>query len=277
MSRQVLVVGEPSESEFQTVTSWLASRAQVTCVKSATEACETFADGRTPELIVFVQSRPGQSPTASVERLHRMWPLARLVLLLGSWCEGETRNGRPGPGVWRIFWYDFTRRLGPVFDGADSLLISWNMPRLASEGERLLGDLSANLKPGNGLVSIATYFKETYEFLASACHAIGYVTDWYRSDDVPKPSQAIAGIWDARRGDNNEWSQIERFARSIAPASVLVTQSFPRIEDWQQAAHCGVNLIAKPFQLPDLWRALGNCSEVAGPGPNCPPLVNCST
>ena len=51
-----------------------------------------------PELIVMAQSRPGVFSAQWIERLRRSAPLAGVVALLGTWCEGETRSGRPAPG-----------------------------------------------------------------------------------------------------------------------------------------------------------------------------------
>src|SRR5262245_46214259 len=56
-----------------------------------------------PDLILLVASRPGRFSAAEVEALHRRAPLARLVALLGTWCEGEVRSGHPWPGVNRIY------------------------------------------------------------------------------------------------------------------------------------------------------------------------------
>jgi hypothetical protein len=60
-----------------------------------------------PELIVMAQSRPGTVQSEDVERLRRRAPLAGVVSLAGSWCEGETRTGRPLPSAVRLYWYEF--------------------------------------------------------------------------------------------------------------------------------------------------------------------------
>ena len=49
----------------------------------------------------------GNGSHCDVEQLRRRVPLAGMVSLLGSWCEGETRTGRPVKGVLRTYWYDF--------------------------------------------------------------------------------------------------------------------------------------------------------------------------
>jgi hypothetical protein len=60
-----------------------------------------------PELIVVAQSRPGAVGPGVFERLRRSAPMAGIVSLVGSWCEGEMRTGRPAVGVPRLYWYEF--------------------------------------------------------------------------------------------------------------------------------------------------------------------------
>src|SRR5215212_7655830 len=63
--------------------------------------------GTQPELIVVAQSRPDVTGSEELKQLRGASPLAGIVALLGSWCEGETRTGRPWPGVQRLYWYEF--------------------------------------------------------------------------------------------------------------------------------------------------------------------------
>ncbi|MFM7073296.1 MAG: hypothetical protein ACKO38_16030, partial [Planctomycetota bacterium] len=60
---------------------------------------ECSESARHPELIVGFQNRPGQWREEELHVLAGRWPLAVMVSLLGSWCEGEPRTGRPLPGV----------------------------------------------------------------------------------------------------------------------------------------------------------------------------------
>ncbi len=60
-----------------------------------------------PELIVVAQSRPDAIRSDQLGSIHRSSPLAGVVALLGSWCEGEMRTGRPWAGAQRLYWYDF--------------------------------------------------------------------------------------------------------------------------------------------------------------------------
>lgn len=265
MDRQVLLIGDTSRDEFGGVVSWLAVRSRLQCMPSLQGALAVAGSIRAPELIVLAQSWPGQISTVAVEEAHRVWPLARLVTLLGSWCEGETRSGRPCPGVWRIFWYDFVRRLEHWLQNVGPRGgVCWNLPRLSGESERLWCELNERPNPQRGRVAIVAHSIPAYEALSEACTAVGHTTCWRPVGDQRIVDRASAGIWDVCRGLELEWPQIEEFARLVAPATVVITVGFPRQHDVQRATRLGATVLAKPFQLPDLWRALGGTVSTGG-------------
>ena len=57
------------------------------------------------ELIILARSRPGMIGRQRVDQLRRTAPLAGIVALLGSWCEGQARASRPRHDVQRLYWY----------------------------------------------------------------------------------------------------------------------------------------------------------------------------
>src|SRR5262245_23662353 len=84
-----------------------------------------------PHAILFFQSRPGQISCREVECQHARAPLARLVALVGPWCEGEQRSGRPWPGVVRVPWRTWALAL-PRALGLDAAAQSLRLPRTAT-------------------------------------------------------------------------------------------------------------------------------------------------
>src|SRR4051794_23788022 len=92
----VRVVGEVDHPDFREAIDLLRSESLL--IRGA----ET-----PPELIVVAQSRPDAICSDRLNVLRRAAPLSGIVALLGSWCEGETRTGRPWPGVHRLYWYEF--------------------------------------------------------------------------------------------------------------------------------------------------------------------------
>ncbi len=103
MSLATLIVGSYEQSEFAAALTGLAQRRRLTFTPTVAAAVETLVAGVTsPRLIVLLQSWPGQWPAADVAALRRAAPLARVAAILGSWCEGETRTGRPLAGAVRL-------------------------------------------------------------------------------------------------------------------------------------------------------------------------------
>src|SRR5262245_6670790 len=99
----VQLVGEIDHPDFDEAIGLL--RAQSRLATNGITVGKLFAVN--PELIVVAQSRPGMIAARQMDALRRPAPLAGVVALLGSWCEGETRTGRPWPGVERLYWYEF--------------------------------------------------------------------------------------------------------------------------------------------------------------------------
>jgi hypothetical protein len=304
-SRRVLLIGDTGRHEFRGVQPWLACHSRLVVWGSPECAVVDGAAIDCPDVIVLAQSWPGQWSEEVVESLHRTWPLARLVALVGGWCEGEGRSGRPLRGVWRIHWSDWERRLlrflgsagGAAADG-----LSWNLPRLATDQDRLEYDLriprvavgSDAARPGagggagrmavqvrgshggewvewpgrwahaRGLVVICARSRLAFESLSEACECVGYCTSWQRPGEGLGARGARVAIWDAREGGEREWGQIAAFAGQIAPASTIVAIGFPRPPDLCAAARLGGRVLAKPFQLPDLWDELQVASGAAG-------------
>ncbi len=105
-----LLVGDAQRTEFREAVDALRSSCSMTAAVDVTAAESMLAQGLVPDLIVIAQAFPGQVTTEQVERLRRAAPLARVLGLLGSWCEGEARTGRPWPGVIRVYWHQWTPR-----------------------------------------------------------------------------------------------------------------------------------------------------------------------
>ncbi len=62
--------------------------------------------------IIVAQDRPGQYSFNMFERLHNAAPLTPIIILAGSWCEGEARTGKVWPGATRVYAHQFVARMG---------------------------------------------------------------------------------------------------------------------------------------------------------------------
>ena len=107
----ILLLGDTDRAEFQDAWPRLGSWGAVWAFTEIAAATAALAAGKiVPDVIVVVQAFPGQFSHAMVDRLRRAAPLARLIGLLGSWCEGETRTGSPWPGAVRTYWHQWAIR-----------------------------------------------------------------------------------------------------------------------------------------------------------------------
>src|SRR5258705_5401329 len=130
-----------------------------------------------PELIVVAQSRPDAICTNELNQLRRASPLAGIVALLGSWCEGETRTGRPVPGVGRLYWYEFPawwRRQLQL--RAANRCPDWARPPIQSPRQH------APILPRSrsGLIVLRTHQRDSADALADALNQAGHSTAWQR-------------------------------------------------------------------------------------------------
>jgi hypothetical protein len=283
MLNRILLIGDARRAEFAWPISWLGQRALLTCVESPGSAMKSHIS-LAPEVVLFVQSWPGQWHDDDVRVVHERWPLARLMALVGDWCASEGRTGRICQGVWRVNWCDVARRWGSSPDGW------WNLPRLATGlellewrlrettwspvaqcrspvarfpgiGNRRGGGDASNCGMGRGWIVIAARSWQAFDALADACALAGYPSAWQRPGEPMSFSETAAGIWDAHDGRNESWSGLEQFVRHCRPARVIALMGFPRGDDWQRVDHLGATLLAKPFELPDLWHELQGAAQ----------------
>ncbi len=255
-SLHLILIGDASRLEFHEACAALDEVAQVTRFTDVEAATSSLAGARfAPHGIVLVQAYPGQYPTAAIDRLRGAAPLARLIALVGNWCEGEPRSGRPLPGVVRIHWHEaaaaFRRELSRWF-APDSL---WMLPATASDEERLLAPVGATLPAGAGLVAIWTRRPEMAALLADACRSAGYATAWLHPRLPCQVKGVVAAIFDSDALDAATLDDLEKIAARVAPAQVVVLLGSPRPQDMRLARTLDITVMGKPFRVDEL---LGN-------------------
>jgi hypothetical protein len=249
MKRSVVwLIGQTDHAEFAPPVAWLRR----------TAACEAFGDVAhalerahsavgSPDAILLVQSRPGQYGRHEVERLHAAAPLAALAALVGPWCEGEARSGRPWPGVARTAWWAWQSRLplalGLAPDGRSRL------PRTASETERIEQGFAAfdRLTLGGRTAVIWADRRDAYEALADALGVLGITATWRL---LASPDQLAAASLCVFLG----WEHPVAELAGNGPR--VLALAFPRPEDRLRAAALGIRaLVALPLLISDLAAA----------------------
>jgi len=242
--------GETTDADFAPTVAWLNSVA----------ACEVVIAGEplpseagTPAAIVLLHSRPGVFRQSHVETLHRHAPLARLIAIVGPWCDGELRSGRPSHGVTRIHWHQWRLRLpaelGLVAGVSPGARLT---PRTLTEVDRLLATkIVAGLRQADrGTVAIHTCRRESYHALADACSLAGLAARWV-DDRTPAAShEPMVRLLDG-------WESLANCAARADESPAILLLDWPRPDDLHRAEQLGIcHVLAQPLSISDLLAAL---------------------
>ncbi len=262
----ILCIGRVNRSEFHEVLPVLEPWGTLVTSLDTSEALAALArESSTPDLIVIVQSYPGEFTDSQIDTLRQVAPLARLVAVLGTWCEGEMRTGSPWPGAVRVYWHQWPQQgraeLERLMTGRESLL---NLPPTTSEEERCLavGIRRNRCEPARSasdsssaapLVEIVTEHYDVFDCLAAACRDRGYASYWRRSHSDPHRNPPAAILFDAAGEPDLELARFCQVrAGRLAPAVVLA--DFPRIADRNRFVRAGAaGVVSRPYCWEDLF------------------------
>ena len=244
---RILLAGDSHHADFSSVRAWLAR-----C--GATLEEEFAADSLgSPEAILLFQSRPGQFSQSFVDAWHERFPFARLVAILGSWCEGETRSGRPWQGTERCFWYEAIARLQAEWHASPP-------PRTLSPVDRCEYRLPCSFPRGNGAIVVAAKSRLSFEVTADTLRSAGYAP-------IDEPS-AIAHApiaWLLAGEDLYDGWTLATAARlhqrwPAIPGIALL--KFPRAEEVAALKRLGVQtVLGQPYFLSDLTACMLNVTN----------------
>jgi hypothetical protein len=250
----VLLLGDLAHGDFREARQWLRRHTQLSEATRLEDALGNLSRGNHHDAIVVAQSRPSQFSARDIERLHGASPLSRLVALLGSWCEGEMRTGRPWPGVMRVLWHQWRPRLIPHFQAAAGAFPgTWNLPRTASVTDQLAVTTEAAWPRRHGLIAIHARTFRDYRGLADACSQAGYSTVWSSPVQPLHASGFGAVLFDGIAVDDATAARIRHVVRQVQPAPVITLLDYVRRQDYERAVAAGSGaVIAKPLLTYDL-------------------------
>ncbi|MEW4564621.1 hypothetical protein AB1K70_18920 [Bremerella sp. JC770] len=241
--RQALLSGDLESYEFEGLAAWLCDQLQVEMHREeATESVSHF------DLILMCAARPGRFSADQVETLRQRNPLAQLVLIFGPWCVGEARTGPVPDGITRMAWYEWSYRLPALLEGNP------NAPATSAPQEQALAMLGEQTAVGGGSrVGIWASTVTDFDYLQSACHALGHGATWLASEDAPAPSDldALAGLVPGT--DGAEFAELCRCFAAFPAITKLLCLGAPTWQDWQKAQSYGVTaILGQPFRLVDM-------------------------
>jgi len=236
--RTIWVAGDWQHADFAAALAWLTERTRLLPLPLGEGRGE---GGAPPHAILIAQSRPGQIARSAVEQWHARAPLARLIALLGPWCEGEQRSGKPWPGIVRVPWSTWPTRL-PLALALDSPAI--RLPRTATDAERLQSELTRlPSRQTLGTALVRTSSRVSFDGLRLALKACGLSAEWAGESTSAQADLEIIDGWEARPA-------------AAGPPRILLLH-FPRPDDLGRAAKFGVvAVVAQPLLIADLAQLL---------------------
>jgi CheY-like chemotaxis protein len=252
----ILLLGDADRTEFHDARVCLDRWGPVCEVAEIDAAAAMLAKGEVaPDVIVVAQSFPGQFSHDAIDRLRRLAPLARILGVMGSWCEGEMRSGLPWPATVRTYWHQWPARCHREFGRlAAGQRCSWALPLTATDEERLLVDTAESWPRRQGLVVIRSPSFEMADWLSAACRRRGLATLLQRAPSAARVEGAAAGIFDGSDLGEDECAELERLALALRPAPVVVLLAFPRAEHYRLALSSGAAaVLSKPVAVEDLY------------------------
>jgi len=224
-----LVIGDAARAEFSEAVAQIRACTRATWISDADAALAFDAeplvveslDPDPPDLIILLSARPGDLALAVIERWRHAAPLARVIGLLGSWCEGEARSGAPPPAVPRIYWHQwpawFAREVALLSRGGCGTL---SLPLTATDEERFLqagvmadetdgAIVASNADAGtSGVIGVYSHRPETAALVAAVCRSLGYEAVDLRQSDRQAKVQLTAAVWDQTTPDATSFDEL---------------------------------------------------------------------
>ena len=263
---QILLTGDYWHSDFRqllhddSVLTTLIPHHDVSPAKI--EQCEC-------SLVVVAQSRRNQVDQDLLDDLMSHSPHIPVVLLCGSWCEGEMRSGSPIPGVLRVYWHQWRGRLFQFLNQLTSCKVAtWNLPRTFSSSDGILNDLKSPSIPFDTawLVGISAQTPNSYSMLQDVCQAANLRSVWIENlameqVNVLKPQLVML--------DGNSLSpyfmdRIRKAKTMFRDSRLMATLNFPRQFEFEVGKQMGLDqVVSKPFNLRDVHLMMHECCRAA--------------
>jgi hypothetical protein len=253
-------------------------------LESTSRLADEAAPSRTlalpTELVLVAVPKPDPSLQPQLDRLVVVAPLTRVVVVAGSWCEGELRTGSPPVGVIRLYWYEFAPWWRESLAGwRAGVAPAWSGPlgdasaaRPASSPDRAHDNEAPTPREVEQLLAVDAIDFETFETLAAALGPHGWNCRWqprHRPELIESAGYAAA-VWDGGQLSTRELdslaSLVARMRERHPSAPVIALLDFPRVEHVTAARDVGAaSILGKPYQVAHLaWELQRLLAAAAG-------------
>ncbi len=251
---RIVLTGDYRRDEFTRALAEMSQAGEVVQVDGLPAAANWLKMQGPVDLVVVAQARPGQFPLAQIEAIRNVAPLAPIVALLGSWCEGEMRSGSPWPGVARVYWHQwgerFRREAAKWSRGEPG---AWTQPLTATAEERLLSSERSDRCKSSQVVAVVSDDDEIADWLAAVWARRGMSAVTFRRP----PSGQIRGLslvlWDAGLPNPRAIEAFRLGVRQFPGSRAVVLADFPRDDDVCSFLAAGAAaVLSKPAVCGDL-------------------------
>lgn len=262
MERRILVTGEYSHKDFRGL---LQSSCAFTMVPlKRVRHLEGLFD-----LVIVAEAFPNQISSTEVEKLQVQFPLTPFVALLGSWCEGETRTGKPWPGVLRIYRHQWQGRFDHFLNQLrQNGAAIWHDPPTSSLADRILRMESAHAVGNNHskIAGISASRAAPFEMLQDAFQTLAWKAVWLEMSQLKELDAAWVNLlcFDANQIGDELAARIAHWRQRFTTAQTIVVANFPRDNEIEFLRKRGVSkIVSKPFELVDLQFAVQSCLQTS--------------
>lgn len=263
---EVWRVGDWSVDEFTHVREALETLPEAATFATMREAAIAVGNSTLPEVLLLAQPRPGCCAQADVDGFHVAAPLARIVIVAGSWCEGERRTGRPLVGAVRLYWHEV-----PAWWSWNlALRVAGSTPDWSRPGDTSGTAVAPrNRHPAAGPpfrnIAVDAIGVATFETIADSLRSFGFHCVW-----TPRGRGATAGacaaIWDGGQLEPGECDALAALRARLddAAAPIVVLLDYPRAEHIAQARTLGADsVLGKPYAIASLVNELSRLTSAA--------------
>lgn len=247
---RVCVIGDAQQPEFRYALSGINTEAYI-CQCPAFDVF--FQIGASPDVIVLLQSYPGEFSTADIEQVIQLNPISTLILVTSSWGEGERRTGFPIKDAIRVGWYDFPcwfKRQKDLFNSG--ALSQFSLPRTASDAQRAELESQNELPTTKNddvfwIFSDSAMQRETlsrfYDLPGAKVWSGETTAAFPEESQLTQPTRIV--VFPDYLSDS-VFERISKLKSLFANATIYVIVYQPRIEEINLLRHHGADVILSP-------------------------------
>lgn len=240
----LLWLGDASFRDFQKLPHAVPREVQFVVA-----SIDEFPQDLAPDWVAVAVPWPGAVAHAQLDAVRAQFPLTPLILVLGSWCEGEFRSGDPYPEAPRVYWHQFASWFrGEVARFRQGRGLP-QLPPTASAAQRWLASVPELSGTGSGLLHIRGSDLALRQLLADACQRMGFDVHALKEDEEQEHVEKLV-LWCLADDTPQERHLLAVWIRQHPAATVIVVLGFPRSDTLRDLKSLGVRgFVSQPFDL----------------------------